>query len=63
MLPAHSWYCAGWQVWQVSGSMSALRDSVDPPEPDPQPEMTAMTELTTTARRGAAASADVTRAT
>ncbi len=29
MLPDHSWYCAGWQVWQVSGSMSALWESVD----------------------------------
>ena len=39
MLPAQSWYCAGWQVRQVSGSMSALWDSVVDPEPEPQPAM------------------------
>jgi hypothetical protein len=48
MLPAQSWYWAGWQLWQVLGSMSALWDSVDDPEPEPQPETAKL--LTVTAR-------------
>ena len=50
MLPDHSWYCAGWQLWQASGSMSALWDSVDDPGPEPQPATTATPSVTKATR-------------
>src|SRR4051812_18909706 len=50
MLPDHSWYCAGWHPWQVSGSMSALRDSVEGAEPPPQPVATATASVTKATR-------------
>ena len=46
MLPDQSWNCAGWHVWQVSGSISAVCESVAVPDPEPQPPIAAIPAVT-----------------